>query len=100
MLYIFNIRCFSIKFNIGLTKGIKIGTKCTYQQYHLYTINLFYIIFCEVILRKLFLLKLYCLFKLNRAIDMTDLINAHCMKLSQSIFINLIGSGNHMTELA
>ena len=37
-------------------KGIKIGTKCTYQQYHLYNINLFYIIFCEVILRKLFLL--------------------------------------------
>lgn len=62
-------------------------------------INLFYIIFCEVVLRKLFLLKLYCLFKLNRAIDMTDLINAHCVKLSQSIIIDFIGSGNHMTEL-
>lgn len=62
-------------------------------------INLFYIIFCEVVLIELFLLELYRLFKLNRTIDMTNLINTHCMKLSQSIFINLIGSGNHMAEL-
>ena len=56
--------------------------------------------FVRSFLKNLFLLEFHRLFKLNHAVDMTNLINAHCMKLSQRIFINLIGSSNYMAYLS
>ena len=56
--------------------------------------------FVRSFLKNLFLLEFHRLFKLNRAVDMTNLINAHCMKFSQRIFINLIGSSNYMAYLS